>query len=57
MTSKIITALITVLAGVGAALALYWLLNKIAELLPGRSSTGSSRSSTSCPPISPSPST
>jgi alpha-glucoside transport system permease protein len=36
MTSKIITALITVLAGVSAALALYWLLNKIAELLPGR---------------------
>ena len=36
MASKIITALITVLAGVSAALALYWLLNKIAELLPGR---------------------
>jgi alpha-glucoside transport system permease protein len=36
MASKTITALITVLAGVSAALALYWLLNKIAELLPGR---------------------
>ena len=36
MASKIITALITVLAGVSAALAVYWLLNKIAELLPGR---------------------
>ena len=32
---KLITALLTVLAGVGAALALYWVLNKIAELLPG----------------------
>jgi alpha-glucoside transport system permease protein len=37
MASKTITALITVLAGVSAALVLYWLLNKIAELLPGRS--------------------
>jgi alpha-glucoside transport system permease protein len=36
MASKIITALITVLAGVSAALALYWLLNKLAEVLPGR---------------------
>jgi alpha-glucoside transport system permease protein len=34
MTIKIINALLTVLAGVGAALALYWLLNKFAELLP-----------------------
>jgi alpha-glucoside transport system permease protein len=37
MTSKIIISLITVVVGVSAALALYWLLNKIAELLPGRS--------------------
>src|SRR4051812_39026273 len=35
MTLKVITALITVAAGVGAALALYWLLNKLAEILPG----------------------
>jgi len=33
---KTLTALITVLAGIGAALLLYWILNKIAELLPGR---------------------
>jgi len=32
---KVLEALITVAAGIGAALALYWLLNKIAELLPG----------------------
>ena len=37
MASKIIISLLTVLAGVSAALALYWLLNKLAELLPGRS--------------------
>lgn len=36
MASKILTALFTVLAGVGAALALYYLLNKLAEILPGR---------------------
>lgn len=36
MASKVLTALITVLAGVGAALALYYLLNKLAELLPGK---------------------
>lgn len=36
MLAKTLTALLTVLAGVGAALALYWLLNKIAELLPPR---------------------
>jgi alpha-glucoside transport system permease protein len=36
MLAKTLTALITVLAGVGAALALYWVLNKIAELLPKR---------------------
>ena len=33
---KAISAIITVAVGIGAALALYWLLNKLAELLPGR---------------------
>ena len=33
---KVFTALVTVLIGVGAAFALYWLLNKLAELLPSR---------------------
>jgi alpha-glucoside transport system permease protein len=33
---KTLNALLTVLAGIGAALVLYWLLNKLAELLPGR---------------------
>jgi alpha-glucoside transport system permease protein len=33
---KILTALVTVLVGVGAALALYWLLNKVTERLPSR---------------------
>ncbi|HET9499233.1 MAG TPA: sugar ABC transporter permease [Marmoricola sp.] len=36
MLLKAITAVITVLVGVGAAVAVYWILNKIAELLPGR---------------------
>lgn len=36
MAAKALTALVTVLAGVGAALALYWILNKISELLPAR---------------------
>jgi alpha-glucoside transport system permease protein len=36
MTEKIISTIITVLIGVGAALALYWILNKIAEILPDR---------------------
>lgn len=36
MAMKAITALLTVLAGVGLALVAYWLLNKLAELLPGR---------------------
>jgi alpha-glucoside transport system permease protein len=36
MTLKAGNALITVLIGVGVAVALYWVLNKIAELLPGR---------------------
>lgn len=33
---KLINAILTVLAGVGAALVLFWLLNKLAELLPGK---------------------
>lgn len=36
MLLKSSTAIITVLVGVGAALVLYWLLNKLAEILPGR---------------------
>jgi len=32
---KAFTALLTVLVGIGAALVVYWLLNKLAELLPG----------------------
>ena len=36
MTEKIISTIITVLLGVGAALVLYWVLNKIAELLPSK---------------------
>jgi alpha-glucoside transport system permease protein len=36
MLGKALEALVTVLAGVGAALVLYFLLNKLAELLPGR---------------------
>ena len=35
MTTKVLVAIVTVLIGIGAALALYWLLNKLAELLPG----------------------
>ncbi|MCW2792375.1 MAG: sugar transporter permease [Nocardioides sp.] len=35
MGVKALSALLTVIAGVGGALALYWILNKIAELLPG----------------------
>lgn len=35
MASKIIIALITVVAGLGAALLVYYALNKLAELLPG----------------------
>jgi alpha-glucoside transport system permease protein len=34
MAGKALTALITVVIGIGAALALFYLLNKIAELLP-----------------------
>lgn len=36
MMLKLFNALLTVLYGVGAALVLYWLLNKVAELLPGK---------------------
>jgi alpha-glucoside transport system permease protein len=36
MLIKTVNAILTVLAGVGAALVLYWVLNKVAELLPGR---------------------
>ena len=36
MTIKIINALLAVILGVGGAIALYWLLNKLAEVLPGR---------------------
>jgi len=36
MLAKTLTAILTVLAGVSAALVLFWVLNKLAELLPGR---------------------
>jgi alpha-glucoside transport system permease protein len=36
MGPKILNAVIAVVAGVGAALVLYWVLNKLAELLPQR---------------------
>ncbi|MDQ1628467.1 MAG: alpha-glucoside transport system permease protein [Actinomycetota bacterium] len=36
MLIKTINAILTVLAGVGAALVLYWVLNKLVELLPGK---------------------
>lgn len=36
MTLKIINALITVVAGIGGAVLLYYVLNKLAELLPGK---------------------
>jgi alpha-glucoside transport system permease protein len=36
MAVKALTALLTVLAGVGAAVVVYWILNKLSELLPGR---------------------
>ncbi len=36
MAIKLINALLTVLYGIGAALILYWLLNKVAELLPSK---------------------
>ncbi len=33
---KVLSALLTVVAGISAALALYWLLNKLAELMPSK---------------------
>lgn len=36
MLIKLLNALLTVLYGVGAALLVYWALNKLAELLPGK---------------------
>jgi alpha-glucoside transport system permease protein len=36
MVIKLINTILTVVAGVGAALVIYWVLNKIAELLPGK---------------------
>jgi alpha-glucoside transport system permease protein len=36
MTIKILNALIAIVSGVGGAVLLYFVLNKIAELLPGR---------------------
>jgi alpha-glucoside transport system permease protein len=33
---KVINTLLTIVAGVGAALALFWLLNKLTELLPNK---------------------
>jgi alpha-glucoside transport system permease protein len=35
MAFKALTALLTVIAGIGCAVIAFWLLNKIAELLPG----------------------
>jgi alpha-glucoside transport system permease protein len=37
MAVKILVALLTVVGGIGAAILLFWLLNKIAEALPGKS--------------------
>lgn len=34
MVTKILTAILTVLAGIGGAVILYWLLNKLSEALP-----------------------
>ena len=36
MLATVTTAIITVLAGIGVAVALFWLLNKLAEILPGQ---------------------
>jgi alpha-glucoside transport system permease protein len=36
MVIKILNTILTVVAGIGAALVLYWILNKLAELLPRR---------------------
>jgi alpha-glucoside transport system permease protein len=35
MATKALVALVTVVAGIGCALVAFWLLNKLAELLPG----------------------
>jgi alpha-glucoside transport system permease protein len=36
MGAKVVTTLLTILIGIGAALALFWILNKLSELLPSR---------------------
>ncbi|MBA2951098.1 carbohydrate ABC transporter permease [Streptomyces himalayensis] len=36
MVSQVLSTVLTVLAGIAAALAVYWVLNKLAEALPGR---------------------
>ncbi|MFJ8114214.1 carbohydrate ABC transporter permease [Streptomyces sp. NPDC096132] len=36
MVSQLLSTVLTVLAGIAAALAVYWALNKLAEALPGR---------------------
>jgi alpha-glucoside transport system permease protein len=36
MVIKILNTILTVVAGIGAALVIYWVLNKLVELLPGR---------------------
>jgi alpha-glucoside transport system permease protein len=36
MLIKLINTILTVIAGVGVALVVFWVLNKLAELLPGR---------------------
>jgi alpha-glucoside transport system permease protein len=36
MVIKILNTILTVVAGIGVALVVYWILNKVAELLPGR---------------------
>ena len=36
MVIKVLNMILTVVAGVGAALVVYWILNKLVELLPGR---------------------
>lgn len=36
MLSQVLSTALTVLAGIAAALAVYWVLNKLAEALPGR---------------------
>ena len=36
MLIKLVTTLVTVVIGIGAALVVYWILNKAAELLPGK---------------------